>query len=684
MKRLLALAVPLLLNGGPAIAAPAPPGHHAARTHASRDRQPTGRYPVSVVISGITPRYVTKPTTTLRLHGLLQNGSGTSYQRLSVRLRFDTHPLTSRGALEAYAEGKGADPVSAGPSVPLPSALPSGGQQQWLLSMQARQMGLRLFGVYPIEVEVDGPSGVIGRQRTFITYYPKGTNAQKTRISWIWPVVDQPHRADDATFTDTELEREFGSGRLDRLVTTAARTRTPISWLVDPALVDDAVAMSDKNGYTVKSDVHRAPSAAAATWLSLLRGATAQKPLIATPYADADVLSLSRAGMRGDIRSATEAATAKMTAAHMIGPTTSVAVPPDGLADQRTLSNLVSAGDRTILLDSTILPDLQAQITSDPLTRQTIHGTKVNLIAFDDTLSKVVGDRDTRSPGGTVLAEQRFLAETAMITGEAPFRGRTVVVVPPRRWDPDPAFARYLLDASATAPWLKAVALKDVQSMRPVTRTLQAQKLDAGLSRHFLRQVKYLGARIRQFTAIFQPPQSGFVLGVPRMESSAWDDQTSAGTALRQTLDDELSAAAGKIRVLNDSSTLAGRSGRIPITISNGLDHGTVQVRVHAYSQNDTRLQVEGGDQTITLDAGHKDQVTLYMKAAANGPAYVNLDLLAPDGRPFGDTHVLRVRATGYGRTALLITGVSLAVLFLGVGVRIIRRRGNGAEETSA
>lgn len=681
MKRLLALVVPLVLAGGPALGAPTPPAHHAS-AHVSRDRQPAGRLPVSVVVGGIAPGYLTKPTQTLRLHGLLQNDSDSSYQQLSVRLRFSSRSLTSRGELEAYADDKGPDPAQGGPSVPLPSAVPSGGHEQWLLSMPVRQLGFRTFGVYPIDVEVDGPSGMVGHKRTFVTYYPKGANVEKTRISWIWPVVDQPHRANDTTFVDSRLEREFSGGRLQHIVAAAARTRTPIGWLVDPALVDDAMAMSAAGGYTVKG-VHRDPNVAAASWLTTLRGATSQKLLIATPYADADALSLSRAGMARDIGGATAAAMPAMTAAHLAGPTTSVAVPPDGLADQRTLSNLVAAGARTILLDSAILPDLQAQITSDPLTRQTIHGTKVDLIAYDDTLNKVVG-ASTGNPGSAVLAEQRFLAETAMITSEAPFRGRAVVVVPPRRWDPDPAFARNLLTRSASAPWLQAVELRDVQSMRPVNRTLQAQKIGAGLSLHYLRQVKGVADRVRQFSTIFQPPQSAFTLSVPRMESSAWNDQTRAGAALRGTLNDELAAATGEIRVLNEQVTLAGKSARIPITISNDLGSGTVRVKLHAYSQNATRLRVESDDSTLTLQAGHKDQVTLYMKAAANGPAYVNLELLAPNGRPFGDTRVLQVTATGYGRTAVLITGISLAVLFLGVGVRVIRRRGDRVKETSA
>ena len=168
----------------------------------------------------------------------------------------------------------------------------------------------------------------------------------------------------------------------------------------------------------------------------------------------------------------------------------------------------------------------------------------------------------------------------------------------------------------------------------------------------------------------------------------------SGGSAIREALRGDLhshsewSDGGSPIELMLAAAGVLGRdylalTDHSPnLTIANGLSSGQVRVRLHAYSQNDTRLRVQGGDHTLTLDAGHKDQVTLNMKASANGVAYVNLQLLAPDGRPFGDTRVLQVRATGYGRTALLITGISLAVLFLGVGIRVVRRRAERAEES--
>jgi hypothetical protein len=681
VRRLLAIVVPLVLSGGPALAAtPAQQhtAHHPARV--SRDRQPAAKLPVEVALTTVGPgRYLTAGST-LRVRGQVLNRSDTSYPRVSVRLRYGARAMTSRGELEAYSDGKGLEPPQAGAVRMLPASLPAGGQQNWSLALPVRQMGLSTFGVYPVSVEVYGAAGLLGRQRTLVTYCPKGTGTAKTKIAWVWPIVDQPHRADDSTFIDDRLERQFGSGRLKGLVAAAADTPTPVSWLVDPGLVDDAAQMAAEDGYTLKG-TRQPRNVAAAFWLTSLKSAIGTERLIATPYADPDVMALAQHHMSRDVKLATDPAVRTLARAGLRGATTSVAMPPDGLADQATLAALAASGARTALLSSAILPDAQAQtFTPNPRVDKNVSGNRMKLIAYDETLRKVLS-ADTGEPGTAVLAQQRFLAETAMITRELPNRSRTVVVTPPRRWNPDPAFAKNLLSYSRT-PWLQPVTLNDVEALKPVNRTFQPQKDSSGLSASHLRQVKDLSGRIRRFASIFQSADSGFALGVPRAESSAWSGRSWRATALRQTLNTEFGQATAKVRVLNHGITMAGKSAPVTLTIANGLSSGQVKVRLHAYSQNDTRLRVQGGDHTLILDAGHKDQVTLNMKASANGVAYVNLQLLAPDGRPFGDTRVLQVRATGYGRTALLITGISLAVLFLGVGIRVVRRRAERAEES--
>jgi Family of unknown function (DUF6049) len=686
VKRLLALVIPLLLCGGPALAAtPSPPHRHTQQTaRASRGRQPAPRPPVAVTLTSVRPGGYLKAGSTLRVRGRLTNQSDTAYQRVSVRLRFSSQPMTSRGEVETYADDKGPDPLQAGLPRVLSTTLQTGGQQGWALSIRVRQMNLRAFGVYPISVEARSSAGVVlGHQRTFVTYYPTGTPAQKTKVAWVWPVVDQPHRASDTTFVDDRLERQLGSGgRLNTLVSAAAHTTAPVNWLIDPSLVDDATHMGDTDGYTMRKGVRRSQSVAANDWLTALHSAVAGDRLIATPYADPDVMALVQRRMSGDVKEATQQGTHTLADASLSGATASVAVPPDGLADQATLSALVASGSRTVVLSSAIMPDSRLEtFTPDPVVNRKVAGQSVKLVAYDDTLRKILGS-PTQEPGGTILAEQRFLAETAMITGERPQQSRTIVITPPRRWNPSPAFAKAVLTYTAKAPWLQAVPFSAAETVRPAGRVFQPQKGSPGLSKNYLRQSQALNDKIRQFTSIFVPPASDFTLGIPRIESSAWNGQSRRGSDLRRTLEGELKDASGKIKVLNDDITMAGKTGRIPITISNGLDRGTVLIKLHAYSQNDTRLRVNAVDRTLKLEPGHKDQVTLNMKASANGIANVYLELLAPNGDALGGAHVLHVHASGYGRTALLITGISLAVLFVGVGIRVVRRRAERAEES--
>ncbi|HZE32525.1 MAG TPA: DUF6049 family protein [Actinoallomurus sp.] len=686
MRRLLALVILLLLSGGPALAATPSPPHRQAQhaSRASRDRAPAPKPPIDITLGSIRPSYL-RAGSTLRVSGRLVNQSQSSYQRVSVRLRFSSHPMLSRGQMETFADDKGPDLQQMGPPRQISTTLPVGGQQPWSLALSVRQMGLSTFGVYPISVEVMSGGVALGHLRTFVTYYPANTALQRTKVAWVWPLIDQPHRAGDTTFVDDQLERQLGSGgRLSTIVNAASRTTaTPVSWLIDPSLVDDATKMADTDGYTIKGHVDRPQSVAALNWLTALHGAVANTDrLISTPYADPDVMALADRDMGRDVKLAAQQGTRALADARLSGATPSIAMPPGGLADQAALSSLVASGSHTILLSSAILPDARVEtFTPDPVVKKTVSGMNVKLVAYDDPLSRILS-ANTTEPGGTVLAEQRFLAETAMITGEAPQKSRTIVITPPRRWKPSPTFAKAVLNYTAKAPWLRPVPLSDVETLKPAGRTFQPPKTSPGLSKNYLRQVRDLSKDVQKFTSIFQPPVSDFTLGIARTESSAWHGQSRRGKLVRDTLKDELEKSSGRIKVLNDGITMAGKSGPVPITISNGLDRGTVRVTLHAYSQNPTRLSVNSIDRTLVLEPGHKDSVTLKMKASANGPAYVNLQLRTPDGQDFGGAHVLRVNATAYGRTALLITGISLAVLFVGVAIRIVRRRADRAGES--
>ena len=74
---------------------------------------------------------------------------------------------------------------------------------------------------------------------------PTGAQYQPTQISWLVPLVDGIHRGNSNTFLDDQLATDLApAGRLGRVLDVASAARVPITYAIDPALVDDATVMA--------------------------------------------------------------------------------------------------------------------------------------------------------------------------------------------------------------------------------------------------------------------------------------------------------------------------------------------------------------------------------------------------------------------------------------------------------
>jgi hypothetical protein len=87
------------------------------------------------------------------------------------------------------------------------------------------------------------------------------------------------------------------------------------------------------------------------------------------------------------------------------------------------------------------------------------------------------------------------------------------------------------------------------------------------------------------------------------------------------------------------------------------------------------KLKIGKFPSKVTIPPRKKVTIQIPMKALANGKVDVRLRLLSQRHKPIGVIGQMRVNATGFGQTALLITGGALVVLFLGVGIRMTRAR---------
>ena len=97
-------------------------------------------------------------------------------------------------------------------------------------------------------------------------------------------IVDIPHTNFDGTFRDNELVGELSpEGKLGKAVFAKNRSAT---WVIDAALIDEIIDMSD--GYLYKEAPDVIGQQVASAWLEQLRITTAGNPIVALPYGNPD------------------------------------------------------------------------------------------------------------------------------------------------------------------------------------------------------------------------------------------------------------------------------------------------------------------------------------------------------------------------------------------------------------
>ncbi|MBE1532365.1 DUF6049 family protein [Actinomadura algeriensis] len=693
---LTALLPSLLWAANPALAG----AHRAAQSPVTAPQanplQPGTRAQVGIALKEIGPKTV-RADSKIELTGLIRNRTDAALDGVSVRLRFSNQPVNSRSMLEQYSETPAYRLPYYGPVQKLKSAAEPGVKYEWRIETTAKALRLAHVGtpgVYPVGVEVLNAAGApVGGLTTFLTYMPDSTNFKPVSISWVWPLADDQHRTTDETFIDDDLSADLApDGRLTRLVNAAKATDTPITWSIDPALLDDVRRMA-AGEYTVREpgsdkSERKPQSQAAAAWLESLATASRDDSYFTLPYADPDLLALVRHKMPRSVEAAFAPENSAI-ATEVLGraPDARVAWPAGGAVGHDTadwLAEHVLGTGGAFLLSSRHFQQPPQGTPNATTTFKTSHGTKPTLV-YDETINDIVSDSGD-TIGSSLLAEQRFLAETAMIAAEAPAVQRTVVVAPDRRWNPVAGLAERLLEYTGGADWLKEVRLSDIEKARPQSRTWRNypdhyEKYELGES--YLKRVWAIARRAESFHSVMVEPYNlSYEKAMLRIVSSAWRADSKDAKAARVALSDQLADDMGLVRVVtteNKRINMTGSTGTLPVTIENTLPDQAVRVRLLTTSENTAKLQLGALDpeqQLIELQPGERVTKWIPAQAYGNGIFRMNLQLVHPGtGRPFGDGETVTVRATGYGQIALLITGGGLAVLFVGVGVRAIRAR---------
>ncbi len=709
-------AVTLALAGGtdPAQARPLLPGLTASA------RQ-VGKLPVSLVITSVSPSYA-QPKEKVLVSGLVTNNSGAAISGLQIRLRSAGSPFTSRDELEEYVAGLlSYDSYEPG-AVSRPISLRSRATARWSVRLPVRETGMSAFGVYPLAAEADNSGGVPfsgATSRTFLPFWPGKhgqPRPQRQQIAWLFPLIGQPVQGPcpGPVLLNNSLAASVApGGRLSSLLAAGqnASARTHLTWVIDPSLLASVQKMTGPyqvgGSASCQGNASRPADRAAAAWLTGLRHALAGQNVVVTPYADVDLAALTRDSLDDDL--ATAFTQGRLVGGQILGrdfapvrdaalagrgepaserasrALNGIAWPADGLANRAVLEDLAVNRITAVVLDSTAARSLSGGFAADTAVASTLDEVNgpMRVLLADDTITQLLASANSprAAPGTAFAVRQRFLAETAMIAAQAPNSARSIVVAPPRRWDPPPHLAAGLLAETASAPWLKPVSLgalaTDSQPPGPQIQ-LPTGAVKDELSGRLLRQLRSLGRRAELLESIRATPDPTLSQAVAAVESSAWRGRGPSGQA--QAMLNRVSAyISGQEQGLTITKpvpvTMGGLKGSPPVSISSHLGY-PVRVRLAVRAPGDLKITVAPRG-PITIPPGSVVNVKLNVHAQEVGSRTLQLSLVSPAGRALpGTTVTMTIRATQFGTLALIILAAALGVFMITSAARAIRQGG--------
>ena len=535
------------------------------------------------------------------------------------------------------------------------------------------------YGAVPLSVESTGSA-----VRTFAGYQ-RVKQYQPLSISWAVPLTLDP---DPNLFGAGGPAREKAwtsaldpSARLTRVLD--ATQDAPVTWALDPSLTPGLLPDPIGAGATGTQEL-----ALRTVTQDRITGLAARHTPWVLPDTDADLGAVvGRSGAPGLVRDLVERSADVAVA---LGGRADIAWPADGTYTARAESGLrqlfgvpALAGQVT---SSSALPSGPNGLTTGAAQRST---TGLPLLAYDDSLSALLGR--TTSAQESVLSTQQFIADSAALVGELPgTSGRSVFVVAPRSFNPDPEAARRFFDTVQALPWLTpsttgtqlAEAAKTATTQAaPVTRptapatagttpVLTSARV-AGLERT-LRTVRGV-AQIRddgdEFARTWTRAAEQLLSTRWRTAPTAWNTLSGRVTAATRQTTAAVKVSAGTINFLADS-------GRLQITVTNDLDVPVENVKLTVEASN-PRLQIDSQPSVLRIGPRSRATVNVSVTALAAGLVPLRTTLTTPDGTVVGQGADVKVRVTPTGNWIYLaLGGVAALVLLLGI-VRTVRRRPN-------
>lgn len=690
------------------------------------DEPEATRTPLRVSVDTLTPAVVpaSGPVT---LTGQITNRSKETWTDLKAYLFTSAEPLSSRAALsEAAATSEDAPVGSRITSDGLYDEvgdLAPGATTSYRVSVPRASLGVGdQPGVYWIGVHVLGaPEGgardatADGRARTFIPMLPRRTTP--TRMALVVPVRNEVRRGTAGRLLDIGAwQRSLSAdGRLDRLLNLSGRAAKPITWVVDPAVLDAARSVALGNptvdtgptrsagdgsgssstpspspssptsgspepsggasdgaasgdGDVGASEAPSPQAVAARAWLDEFRRQAPTHTVTALPYGDLDVASVLDSRLRDLYRRTTEMSAETMTGLG-IERSTSVVDPVSGSLPGAALAR-VDAGT-PVLLGDQAYPD-----AGSPVVARAGRAP----VVLTDTAAGSGGPRPN-DRYSALAVRQRVLSDAAL-HALSPEHDQPLVVSTPSFWDPGGAWNDADFFAGLDQPWLHMVDLPTVLSGAgggadagtegPVypraDRRAQVPLANLLATERLTRTGAVYGSLLSANDTVENALARLAVLG---SSQNVRGDADGALSRVRTTTE-FLRARMQAVRVEGPQFVMmSSEQGLIQVTLVNGLDQPVrVGVAVRTRSSGLKIAPVE----PVTLGPGKRTAIRLKARSDDIGVHAVTLVATDAKGNPIGSLTQFSVRTSRVSTVIWVIMAVGGVLLFLAIAIRLFRR----------
>jgi hypothetical protein len=663
---------------------------------------------------------VAVPKAPVTISGTLRNTGSVAIASPVARASLGQNPLTSRGAVTAWATSTSGQSVVEVARSARGRSLAPGAVGAFTLTVPARAIShLVPFAVLPLRVDVVGSTTEttqgLGNLHTFLPTLSSVKEYEALSIAWVVPLTLDPdpalHGLDSRARTDAWIRSVGPGSRLDRLIT--GTENVGVTWAIDPAVLGPPLPFA-KDASSVPGPVpsatqpqpggeaNPAPVNTATTALaSRLRAAAPRHTLWSLPYADPDLAALlplapGNRTLRALINRPNELDSA-------VGPTrTGIAWPVDGtLTTQREqqlrqafsspglIAAVTSASNRTTR--SAYSPDAS---------RKTSGG--LPLLSYDEALSRTFAQTSSTATGAITI--QRFLADSLALLGERPgVPNRSVLIAAPRTFAGDPAVLGSFFAAIAKAKWLVPTTTDQllaaskaadpevtgvgttVTPIPPEASPKAPDPLAPGTSPLTSASIQAMSSTLSAISGIASIRDDGQILQVrwtdaqEQLLSVRWRGHPRQLAALDTATKTAIARASRGVRVAPSSVNFFADQGILQITVVNDLAVPVHDVRLSLHP-GQPRLRFEQQPGPLRIGAQSRTNVPLRVSAIAAGLVPIEAVLTTPNGTPLGQKASVDVRVQPPSTWIYWLLGALAAIIFV---LGILRSLGRGSIRVS-